>query len=191
MLLAGGDFYDLPGPLQFLYPPFAAVLAVPLALLPQTVVQIGWTAAGALALVAVLHRFGLTGWVLSLVSTAAIFFVQPVLQTLAFGQLGIFLVALVVLDLVPGPRVFSAAAAAGGRAHGLGGGDQAHPGDLRGLPVAGRQAPRLRVAVIDRAGGDPGQRGDRAAASYDFWSRLARAATPGWATASSTTRTSR
>ena len=31
VLLSGGDFYDLPGPLQFLYPPFAAVLAVPLA----------------------------------------------------------------------------------------------------------------------------------------------------------------
>ena len=38
-------------------------------------------------------------------STAAIYFVQPVLQTLAFGQLGIFLVALVVLDLAPGPRI--------------------------------------------------------------------------------------
>ena len=34
VLLAGGDFYALPGPLQFLYPPFAAVLAVPLAVLP-------------------------------------------------------------------------------------------------------------------------------------------------------------
>ena len=32
--VAGGDFYRLPGPLQFLYPPFAALLAVPLALLP-------------------------------------------------------------------------------------------------------------------------------------------------------------
>ena len=38
-------------------------------------VQVGWTGAGALALVAVLHRFGLTGWVLSLVATAAVFFV--------------------------------------------------------------------------------------------------------------------
>ena len=105
VLVTGGDFYDLPGPLQFIYPPFAGVLAVPLALLPVPLVEIGWTTAGVLALVAVLHRYGLTGWVLSLVSTAAIFFVQPVLQTLAFGQLGIFLVALVALDLAPGPRV--------------------------------------------------------------------------------------
>ena len=105
VLLDGGDFYNLPGRLPFLYPPFAALLAVPLAVLPATEVQVAWTAAGALALVAVLFRFGLTGWVLSLVATATIFFVQPVVQTLGFGQLGIFLVALVALDLVPGPRV--------------------------------------------------------------------------------------
>jgi alpha-1,2-mannosyltransferase len=106
VLLAGGNFYDLPGPLQFLYPPFAAVLAVPLALLPATVLQVGWTAAGALALVAILHRFGLQGWLLSVASAVAVYVVEPIVQTLAFGQLGIFLVALVVLDLVPGPRVF-------------------------------------------------------------------------------------
>jgi alpha-1,2-mannosyltransferase len=105
VVLAGGDFYNLPGRLPFLYPPFAALLAVPLAVLPPTLVQVAWTAGGALALVAVLYRFRLTGWVLSLVATAAVFFVQPVVQTLAYGQLGIFLVALVVLDLVPGPRV--------------------------------------------------------------------------------------
>ena len=106
VLLAGGDFYELPGHLQFLYPPFAAVLSVPLALLPSTVVELGWTAAGALALVAILHRFGLQGWLLSVASAVAVYVVEPVLHTLAFGQLGIFLVALVVLDLVPGPRVF-------------------------------------------------------------------------------------
>ena len=105
VLLAGGNFYDLPGQLQFLYPPFAAVLAVPLALLPTPVVQIGWTAAGAMALVAILHRFGLTGWLLSLAGVVVVYVVEPVVQTLAFGQLGIFLVALVVLDLAPGPRV--------------------------------------------------------------------------------------
>jgi alpha-1,2-mannosyltransferase len=106
VLLQGGDFYTLPGSLQFLYPPFAAVLAVPLALLPTALVQVGWTVAGVLALLAVLHRFGLQGWALSLVGTAAVWFVEPVTETLAFGQLGIFLVALVVLDLVPGPRVW-------------------------------------------------------------------------------------
>ena len=105
VLMAGGDFYALPGQLQFLYPPIAAVLSVPLALLPTAVVQIGWTVASTLALLAVLHRFGLTGWVLSLLGSACVVFAAPVRQTLGFGQLGVFLVALVVLDLVPGPRV--------------------------------------------------------------------------------------
>ena len=48
VLLDGGNFYQLPGPLPFLYPPFAALLAVPLAVLPAALVQIGWTVAGAL-----------------------------------------------------------------------------------------------------------------------------------------------
>ncbi|HEY5785954.1 MAG TPA: glycosyltransferase 87 family protein [Microlunatus sp.] len=107
VLLDGGNFYQLPGALQFLYPPFAALLAVPLALLPVALVQIAWTIAGALMIVAILHRWGQTGWRLSLWSTAVVFAVLPVSQTLAFGQLGIVLVALVVLDLAPGPRVVS------------------------------------------------------------------------------------
>ena len=105
VLLAGGNFYSLPGALQFLYPPFAALLAVPLAILPLAVVQLGWTVAGALMIVAVLHRWGQTGWQLSLLSAAVVYAVLPVSQTLAFGQLGILLVALVALDLAPGPRV--------------------------------------------------------------------------------------
>jgi alpha-1,2-mannosyltransferase len=103
-LLAGGDIYQLPGQLPFLYPPFAALLAAPLALLPRALVEIGWTVAGVLALLAVMRRIGLRGWLLSLVTTASIFLVPSVSQTLAFGQVGIFLVALVVVDLVPGRR---------------------------------------------------------------------------------------
>jgi alpha-1,2-mannosyltransferase len=106
VLLSGGAFYRLPGALQFLYPPFAALLAVPLAVLPTWLVQVGWTVAGALMVVAVLHRWGQTGWRLSLWSTAVVYAVLPVSQTLAFGQLGILLVALVALDLAPGPRVW-------------------------------------------------------------------------------------
>jgi alpha-1,2-mannosyltransferase len=105
VLLEGGDFYALPGPLPFLYPPFAALLAVPLAALPSSLVEIGWTIAGALAILAVLYRFGLKGWQLSLVGAATVYFIDPISETLAFGQPGIFLMALVLLDLVPGPRV--------------------------------------------------------------------------------------
>jgi len=108
LLVHGGDVYNLPGQLPFLYPPFAALLAVPLAVLPTALVQVGWTVANALALLAVLFRFGLRGWGLSLVGAAALASVEPVSQTLGFGQLGIFLVALVLLDLAPGPRVLGA-----------------------------------------------------------------------------------
>ncbi len=104
-LLEGGDFYALPGPLPFLYPPFAALLAVPLTVLPSAAVEIGWTIASVLALLAVLYRLGLKGWRLSLVGAACVYFVDPISETLAFGQPGIFLMALVVLDLVPGPAV--------------------------------------------------------------------------------------
>ena len=66
--------------------------------------EIGWTVAGVLAVLAVLHRFGLSGWRLSLLGEHALFFVDPISETLAFGQPGIFLMALVVLDLDPDLR---------------------------------------------------------------------------------------
>ena len=106
MLLDGGDFYDLPGPLQFLYPPFAALLAVPLALLPLTAgpdrLDRG-RGAGDRGDAAPLRadRLGAQPGRPAVVSSSS----SRSTQTLAFGQLGIFLVALVVLDLAPGPRV--------------------------------------------------------------------------------------
>jgi alpha-1,2-mannosyltransferase len=173
VLLEGGDFYNLPGRLPFLYPPFAALLAVPLAVLPATLVQVAWTAAGAVALVAMLYRFGLTGWVLSLVATATAFFVQPVVQTLGFGQLGIFLVALVVLDLVPGPRVLPRRLLPEGVLTGLAAAIKLTPAIfLLYLLLAGRRRPflmataaavvvtLLSAVVVPRA-------------SLDFWGRLA------------------
>jgi alpha-1,2-mannosyltransferase len=172
-VLAGDDFYALPG-LPFLYPPFAALLAVPLALLPAGVVQIGWTAAGVLTILAVLHRFGLTGWQLSLVGAATCYFVQPVRETLAYGQVGILLVALVVLDLVPGPRVLPRRILP--------------PGTLTGIVTAVKLTPAIFVLYLI------GVRRSRAAAasmitgtvatlialvvvpgpSMEFWTRLTR-----------------
>jgi alpha-1,2-mannosyltransferase len=174
LVLAGGDFYNEPGRLPFLYPPFAALLAVPLAVLPPTLVQVAWTAGGALAVVAVLHRLRLTGWVLSLVATAAMFFVQPVVQTLAYGQLGIFLVALVVLDLVPGPRVLRRRLLPEGTLTGLAAAIKLTPaifglylllaGKRRAFAVAAGSAV---AATLVSAILVPGP-------SADFWGRLAR-----------------
>ena len=103
-LLHGGDIYHLPNSLPFLYPPFAALLAVPLSLLPAAVVEVGWTLAGVAALLLIMRRLGVRGWALSLLGTAVIWFVEPVNQTLAYGQVGIFLVALVIIDLIPRPE---------------------------------------------------------------------------------------
>ncbi|HEY6682439.1 MAG TPA: glycosyltransferase 87 family protein [Propionibacteriaceae bacterium] len=173
VLLAGGDFYDLPGELQFLYPPLAAVLAVPLALLPTAVVQIGWTAAGAVALVAILHRFGLTGWVLSLSGAAVVYVVQPVVQTLAFGQLGIFLVALVVLDLAPGPRVFPRRLLPEGLMTGVAGAIKLTPAIFVVYLLAVRKFRAFWVAVITGVGVTLASAVIVPARSYEFWTRLA------------------
>jgi alpha-1,2-mannosyltransferase len=173
VLLAGGNFYDLPGPLQFLYPPFAAVLAVPLALLPTTVVQLGWTAAGALALVAILHRFGLQSWLLSLASAVAVYVVEPIVQTLAFGQLGIFLVALVVLDLVPGPRVFSRRLLPEGVLTGIATAIKLTPAIFVVYLLVVRKYRAFWVAVITGVVITLLSAAIVPAASYEFWTRLA------------------
>jgi alpha-1,2-mannosyltransferase len=108
VLLQGGDILTARTPrdgLAFIYPPFAALLCVPLVLVTPVLLKVVWLAATAVAVVAVLHRLGLTGWWLSLAATAAILFVEPVRETLGFGQVNVFLMAIVVLDLVPGPRL--------------------------------------------------------------------------------------
>ena len=173
VLLAGGNFYDLPGPLQFLYPPFAAVLAVPLALLPTTVVQLGWTAAGALALVAILHRFGLQSWLLSVASAVAVYVVEPIVQTLAFGQLGIFLVALIVLDLVPGPRVFSRRLLPEGVLTAIATAIKLTPAIFVVYLLVVRKYRAFWVAVITGIAVTLLSAAVVPAASYEFWARLA------------------
>ena len=174
VLLAGGNFYDLPGPLQFLYPPFAAVLAAPLALLPAAAVQIGWTAAGAMALVAILHRFGLTGWLLSLAGAAVVYIVEPIVQTLAFGQLGIFLVALVVLDLAPGPRVFPRRLLPEGMLTAVAAAIKLTPAIFVIYLFVARKFRAFWVAVVTGIVLTLASAAIVPAASYEFWTRLAR-----------------
>jgi alpha-1,2-mannosyltransferase len=173
VLLVRGNFYDLPGPLQFLYPPFAAVLAVPLALLPATVVQIGWTAAGAVALVAILHRFGLTGWLLSLAGAAVVYVLEPVVQTLAFGQLGIFLVALVVLDLAPGPRVCPRRLLPEGMLTAVAAAIKLTPVIFVVYLLVVRKFRAFWVAVVTGIAVTLASAAIVPAASYEFWTRLA------------------
>lgn len=91
--------------LRFTYPPFAAVVMVPLALLPAWLAAALWTGAsvGALAAVVVLVRRALDqpapGWLVALVSGGALA-LEPVWQNFAFGQINVFLMLAVLVDLV-------------------------------------------------------------------------------------------
>lgn len=141
-LLHGGDPYHLPGALPFLYPPFAAWIAVPLALLPAAVVQIGWTVLNVAAVLAIMHRCGVTGWRLALGAPAVLYFVTPIQQTLAFGQVGIFLVALVVLDLVRPGQLLGRRPAAAPRP------DPVLTGAMTGLATAIKLTPGLFIVYL-------------------------------------------
>ena len=105
MLLAGQDIYVAEG-LPWIYRPFAALFTVPLAVVPLAVAQVFWVVLTVALLMAMLYRLGLSGWVLSLATTATVLLAEPVRETLGFGQLGVLLVAAAVLDSMPGRRIF-------------------------------------------------------------------------------------
>ncbi|MEV7623868.1 glycosyltransferase 87 family protein [Actinoplanes sp. NPDC089786] len=98
--LAGGDLYGYHAPVRgalgFTYPPFAAILLLPTALVPLKVA--GWviTASSLLALAVTLRSK-------PLVFVAALA-MEPVRQTLGLGQVNLLLLALVVLDLTVLPK---------------------------------------------------------------------------------------
>lgn len=105
-VLAGGDLYSTEaGALPFIYPPIAALLVTPTALGPQLLWQVVWLILQIAAIIAVVHRCGLTGWRMAAVSTLALVTCMPVLTSTLLGQVGIFLTAAVILDLLPGPTI--------------------------------------------------------------------------------------
>ncbi|CUR58531.1 conserved membrane hypothetical protein [metagenome] len=98
--------------LPFTYPPFAAIVMVPLALLP------GWLAAALLTAVSVAALGAVVmlalgaysrptpGWLLALLTVGALA-LEPVWQNLSFGQLNVLLMLAVVVDLVSPQRRWS------------------------------------------------------------------------------------
>ncbi|WP_410658854.1 glycosyltransferase 87 family protein [Amycolatopsis sp. lyj-112] len=112
-LWSGGDLYgSLPLseagiPLLFIYPPFAALLLTPLALLPWNGAVIALFLAGLAALGITFYAITRTLWpagdrrkallVASLAITPALF-LEPVRQTLGFGQINLPLMGLVAAD---------------------------------------------------------------------------------------------
>jgi alpha-1,2-mannosyltransferase len=107
MVLAGQDFFHVSEGLPWIYPPFAALLSVPFALMPFEVAAIVWLVICVAALEAVLYRLGFRSWWLSLTATVCLIMVEPVRETIGFGQLGILLVAAACLDSLPGRRFFT------------------------------------------------------------------------------------
>ena len=101
--------------LPFTYPPFAAVLMVPLALLPTWLAAALWTGASAGALggsvVVVRRALGRTSPALMvvLVSGAALA-LEPVWQNVTFGQINLVLMLAVLVDLLRPERRLSGVA---------------------------------------------------------------------------------
>lgn len=104
LVLEGKDFYNVEVWLPFIYPPFAALLAIPLAPFGEIAGETLWLLVNAILIVAVLRRLGWRGWRLSLTATAAIVLFEPIRRTLGFGQVNVIVMALVALDLMAGDR---------------------------------------------------------------------------------------
>ena len=107
-VLDGLPLYESRDPvtgLHFTYPPFAAVVMVPLALLPTWLAAALWTGASvaAIAAVVVVVRRALDrpapGWLVALVTGGALA-LEPVWQNLTFGQANLFLMLAVLVDLL-------------------------------------------------------------------------------------------
>ncbi|MDO5681420.1 MAG: glycosyltransferase family 87 protein [Propionibacteriaceae bacterium] len=105
LVLRGEDFYNVEAWLPWLYTPFAALLAIPFAFMGTIGAQLFWLVVNGLMVMAIVYRLGFKTWRLSLISVAAIWLIEPMRVTLGFGQVNLFLMALVVFDLMPGPRV--------------------------------------------------------------------------------------
>ncbi|WP_127782595.1 glycosyltransferase family 87 protein [Rhodococcus sp. X156] len=106
-LLDGQGLYgSLPGSpydLKYIYPPFAAVVLVPVTFLPLDVLHVAWTL-GTVALVyfvlrAVMRRLGTSAPELTaLALLAPALLLEPIRGTIGFGQVNMVIVALVVAD---------------------------------------------------------------------------------------------
>ncbi len=108
--LDGGELYDYTygrSPYGFTYPPFSALLVLPMGLLPYPVVAAGHV------LLNVVVLAGLTRWLVAplarrhgwplpwawLWALPLVFLLEPVRETLGFGQVNLFLLALVLADV--------------------------------------------------------------------------------------------
>jgi alpha-1,2-mannosyltransferase len=110
-ILTGRPIYsamtEAPQLLPFTYPPFAAVLAIPLAFLPFGAVGWIWTLAQVIATTAIvwyagwrlIHRTGALAPVMLALLTAPMLWLHPVSDGIRFGQVNAFMVLACLMDL--------------------------------------------------------------------------------------------
>ncbi len=102
-LTDGASLYDFTrGAAPFTYPPFAALLFTPLTWLPVIVVQLAWTLAtlATVAGLAVLVTRQRTTGTTTAFAALALVLSAPVSSDLKYGQVSLFLAALVAVDLL-------------------------------------------------------------------------------------------
>ena len=118
--LAGGDMYGpLPEPvngpvLPFIYPVFAAIVLIPLTVIPLGAAVAAMFALSVLALAGSIYLTTRVAWpaggrggavTISTLVLAAALLIEPVAQTLAFGQVNLVLMVMVLVDcLAPRTR---------------------------------------------------------------------------------------
>ena len=110
-ILSGRPVYsamtEAPQLLPFTYPPFAALLAIPLALVPFGAVGWLWTLAQVIANVAIvwyagwrlIHRTGTLAPITLALLTAPMLWLHPVSDGIRFGQVNAFMVLACLMDL--------------------------------------------------------------------------------------------
>jgi alpha-1,2-mannosyltransferase len=88
-------------PLPFTYPPFAAVVMVPFAVVPWPVAVVAWTL-GTVASLVIVWRFCLPGLRSALLLSVVVgsLLLEPVRETLGFGQINVMLCALILYDVL-------------------------------------------------------------------------------------------
>jgi alpha-1,2-mannosyltransferase len=97
-LVRGDSLYDfIRGHAPFTYPPFAGLIMVPLAGVPEPVVAVLWTLVTVVTVIAIARLAGGA-------NTALVLFLSaPVSSDLRFGQVSLFLALLVLTDVVRPP----------------------------------------------------------------------------------------
>ena len=115
-LYDGGVLLDLP----FVYPPFAAIVFVPLTVLPLPVLKFGWTVVGVALVVFVVRRSAAlvgmrAGPAVTALLVVVLLALDPIRTTFYLGQINVVLLAVVLADVTGRPSAAGAGSGWGSR----------------------------------------------------------------------------